>query len=259
MQIFMKIAFYPWIIVLLFGVTFTSCDMIPKKKAPKTNKESDWFVTKSGDSLLRRFRKDGTLQSYSTCVNQIKHGLAKSFHENGKTQFEIYYRGGLKHGPVKWYYEEGTLYRESTYVNGEIDGIQKKYYKNEKLMAEIPYEKGRIMPGLKEYMKSGKLKKKHPRLIIEPIDRMAFENKYALRLSLSNNAKKVKYFQVMKFNNSNRTHLKELDSENGIGEIIYFVSKGGFVMEQVHIRAEFKTSLGNTYVLEKKYNVAVDN
>ncbi len=238
---------------------FNSCDFVSQTKTPKSNKETDWFVTKSGDSVIRKFTKDGKLKSYSTCVNKIKHGKTKKFYTNGKTEFEINYKDGEKHGPVKWYYEDGILYRESNYIDGEIEGIQKKYYKDGKIMAEIPYEKGEVIPGLKEYSKSGNLKKAYPGLIIEAIDHLAFESKYILRISFSPKIKKAKYYQVLKLSDESYTYLKELNKKNGCGELEYFVSKGGYVMEKVRFRAEYKTSLGNTYVVEKKYNVAVDN
>ena len=237
----------------------TSCDFFPQTKTPKAEKGSAWFVSKSGDSILRKFWENGKLKSYSTRVKGVRNGLSKKFYTNGKTEFEINYKEGKKHGAVKWYYEDGTLYRESEYVDGKLEGIQKKYYKTGKLMAEIPYKKGEVVPGLKEYTKSGKLKKVYSKLIIEPIDKLAFESKYILRLSFSPKIKKAKYYQVLKLSNESYTYLKELKKGNSYAELEYFVSKGGFVMEKVRLRGEYKTSLGNKYVVERNYSVAVDN
>lgn len=245
--------------IIVFILSLSSCDLLPAKEKKKLNTGTDWYITKNGDSVLRRFRKDGTVESYSTMVNDVKQGKAKRFHENGNPEFEINYKNGKKHGIVKWFYESGQLYRESIYVNGQINGIQKKYYKNGALMAEIPYDMGTVQPGLKEYLKRGKLKENTPKLYIKAIDRVALESKYVLQLSLSNKAKKAKYFQEVSFDNSDRTALKELDSENGIGQLIYYVAPGGFIMEKVKLRAEFKTSLGNKCVVERMYNVSVDN
>ena len=246
-------------IISFVGLIISSCDSSGQKKTIKSNKKLEWIVTKDGDSVLRKYRDDGSLLSYTTYVNRIKNGPAKKYYENGKIQFEINYKDGKKNGIVKWYYENGKLYRESVYVNGKIDGIQKKYYESGKLMAEIPYKKGRVMPGLKEYTKSGKLKKFYPKLRIKPIDRLAFEDKYIIRLSLSPKAKKPKFFQVLKLPGESYTYLKELTLKNGTGELVYTVYKGGYVMEKVTFRVETKTSLGNMYVIEKKYNVAIDH
>ena len=246
-------------ILSIIGLIVSSCDDPNRKKITKSNKKTEWIVTKEGDSVLRKYRNDGSLLSYTTYVNRIKNGPAKKFYENGKTQFEINYKDGKKNGIVKWYYDNGKLYRESVYVNGKIDGIQKKYYESGKLMAENPYEMGRVLPGLKEYTKSGKLKKIYPKLKIKAIDRLAFENKYIIRLSLSPKAKKPKFFQVMRLPDEKYTYLKDLTLKNGTGELVYTVYKGGYVMEKVTFRVETKTSLGNMYVIEKKYNVAIDN
>jgi hypothetical protein len=174
-------------------------------------------------------------------------------------EFIITYKDGVKNGLTKWFYESGNMYRETTYVDGKADGIQKKYYENGKLLAEIHYKRGLVLPGLKEYTKSGKQKKIYPDLVIEPIDRLAFENKYILRCYLTGKPKGAKYFRVLRNDYSDRASFINLDSNNGVADIEYFLGRGGYIMEKVIVRAEYKTTLSNIYVVEKQFNLAIDN
>jgi len=250
-----------WNYLIYFFVVcslFSSCDWISTPKVAD-QKVTGWAIDDSGDSVYLRYNEKGLLTSYSTFKNGLKNGIAKKFYDNGKVEFEITYKDGLKNGLTKWFYENGGIYRETIYVNGLKDGIQKKYYEDGKLMAEIPYKNGVIKPGLKEYMKSGKLKKNYPKLVIKPINRLAFEGKYILRCYLTDNPKGAKYFRVLRNSNSERDLLIKLSKENGVADIEYYLERGGYIMEKVIVRAEFKTALRNIYVVEKEYNLAIDN
>ena len=43
------------------------------------------------------------------------------------------------------------------------------------------------------------------------------------------------------------------------GQLTYHVAPGRFVMEEVNIIAVVETTLGNTYITQRSYNVAIDN
>jgi hypothetical protein len=234
-----------------------ACDLNAPRKL-KDQKVTGWAVDDQGDSVYMRYDDKGRLTSYSTFKNGIKNGIAKKFFENGNVEFEINYENGLKEGITRWFYKSGNLYRETIYENDEETGIQKKYYENGNLMAEIPYDHGRILPGLKEYTTSGKLKTIYPEFIIEPINKLAFENKYILRCYLKGKPKGTDYFRVMPFPGSAMDGLIQLDEVDGAGQIEFFLRPGDFIMEKVIFRAEHKTSLRNTYVVEKAYNLALD-
>lgn len=253
MSIYWKQLLYLFFTIFLFS----SCDWFSTPKVDNM-KVTGWAMDKAGDSVYMRYNDKGRLTSYSTYKDGLKNGLAKKFFENGKVEFEILYTDGVKDGLTKWYYKSGGIYRETIYVDGQEDGVQKKYYENGKLMAEIPYKHGLILPGLKEYTKAGKLKKIYPELVIKPIDRLAFENKYILRCYLTGKPKGVKYFRVLREANSDRDSFINLHTYNGVADIEYFLRRGGYIMEKVIVRAEFKTTLSNIYVVEKEYNLAID-
>ena len=245
------------IFIFVLMIAITSCDSPNNKKQPLKGKI--WQTNEKGDSVLMRYNDKGKLLSYTTYKNGMKNGIAKKFHENGNVEFTISYKDNFHNGKTQWFYENGRLYRETYYKMGIKNGLQKKYYETGKIMAEIPFENGMIQPGLKEYNKSGKLKKKYPELIIEPVDNLAFENKYTLRCYLSNKSKKAKFSRWMKGPTSGIGALVQVKNIDGIANFDFFVSRGGYLMSKEKIRVEFKTALGNTYVIEKEYNLAVDN
>jgi len=237
---------------------FSSCDFNSTRKV-KDLKTTGWAIDDVGDSVYMRYNDKGKLNSYTTYKNGEKSGIAKKYYDDGKIKYEIVYKDGKKNGLTKWHYQSGSIYRETIFVDGKKDGIQKKYYEDGKLMAEIPFKKGKVMPGLKEYTKSGKLKKIYPDLIIQPIDKLAFENKYILRCFLTDKPKGTEYFKVLDDPKYDFVYYYKLELTNGYADIEYFVVGGGYVMEKVVVRAEYKTTLRNTYVVEKDYNLAIDN
>lgn len=246
------------IYLIIINSLLTGCDWF---STPHVNdqKVTGWAIDDTGDSVYMRYNDKGRLTSYSTFKNGLKNGVAKKYFDNGKVEFEILYTNGLKNGLTKWYYKSGGIYRETIYFDGQENGIQKKYYEDGKLMAEVPYNNGLVIPGLKEYTKSGKLKKKYPELVFQPIDKLAFEGKYILRCYLTDKTKGAKYYKVLRNKNSDWDSFVELNVYNGAADIEYFLVRGGYVMEKVIVRAEYKTTLSNIYVVEKEYNLAIDN
>jgi len=251
--------FFNYLLYLFITLSlFHSCDWT---STPEVNEQkvTGWAIDKTGDSVYLRYNDKGRLTSYSTYKNGVKNGIAKKYFKNGKVEFIINYKDGIKNGLTKWFYESGNIYRETVYLDGEEDGIQKKFYEDGKLIAEIPYKHGIVLPGLKEYTKAGKLKKIYPELVIKPINKLAFENKYILRFYLTDKPKSATYFRVFKNkNNLDEVHF-EIEKKGGVADIEYDLIRGGYIMEKVIVRAEFKTTLSNTYVVEKEYNLAIDN
>jgi len=246
-------------LIIIFIVFIYSCDYYGSRKKPVNKQGEEWIINEDGDSVLNRYKKDGSLLSFTTYKNRLKNGLAVKYYKNGKVQFKIMYKDGYKDGEVIWYYDNGNIYRISNYVRGKIEGVQKKYYESGNLMAEIPYQNGEVQIGLKEYTKDGKLKKIYPTIKYELIDKLAFENKYILRLYLSNKSKAVKYYKYYKFPEQNTSWKEKIKSKDGVGNLVYNIYKGDYIMKKEIIRAEYKTSLGNIYVIEKTINVAADN
>lgn len=234
-----------------------SCTQPAKEPAKESDPNKHFRINEQGDTVVINYRKNGKLLSEVTIKNGFQNGLCINYYESGKVQNEIWYKNGDKNGRATWNYESGKLYRETNYVDDKIEGIQKVYYEEGKLMAEIPYKKGELQVGTKEYNKEGKLKKNYPEIVFEPVDKMAFDNNYYLRISLSKNDPDAKFFNVTEVDG--RKYDIPLHLLNGVAEMNWFVPKNKYVMEKVTVAVEFNTVLFNPVRLEKTYNVAADH
>lgn len=111
---------------------------------------------------------------------EVKNGLHKYFHENGKLSQEVNYKDDIKHGSFKVYdengnlkaegnfkegvqegywkfYEDGNLYQDGLYKNDEQHGVWKIYYKNGQIEEECNWNNGNRDGILKQYSKNGEL------------------------------------------------------------------------------------------------------
>jgi len=246
--------FFLHMLCLLFAF---GCAQPAKEPVKDAISDKHFKINDQGDTILIKYRKNGKLLSEVTVKNGLQNGLCVNYYENGNIQNEIWYKDGDKNGRVTWNYESGKLYRESTYVDDEIEGIQKLYYEDGKLMAEVPHKNGKLLTGTREYNKEGKLKKNYPEIIFEPLDKIAFENKYFLRISLSKNANDAKFYNVMDV--EGKKYDIPMPLQNGVAELNWFVPKNRYVMEKVTVAVEFMTVLNNPVRLEKSYNVAADH
>lgn len=247
------------ILLSIFFFTIISCDHFTVVEKTKTLSGEQWVINEEGDSVLNRYDEQGNLSSFTTYKNRRKHGLAKKFYPNGNTEFEISYVDGYKHGQVSWYYESGALYRTNIYEKNKIEGIQKLFYEDGTYKAEIPYKAGEVMPGTKEYTKEGKLIKNYPNINYETIDRLAFENKYILKVFLSNRSKSPKFYRLVSPHGSEKLYRSELHTKDGVGTFTWNLTRGGYIMEKFKVYAEYKSSFGNPVVLEKTINIAAKN
>jgi antitoxin component YwqK of YwqJK toxin-antitoxin module len=207
------------------------------------------------------YRKDGTLESLITFDNNRKHGLAVSFYPDGKTiKTKMNYVNGYKQGVATWYYPDGKVYRETPYVNGRINGIRKTYYDSGVLQSETPYQNGQPGMGLKEYNQDGNLKSYQAKILIREIDRISLDKTFTLIISLSNQSRSVKFYEGKLTDGAFwNDQLAPIPTENGVGRLQFHISKGTFKMETLNIVAKDRSSLDHDHILQKEYNLAVEN
>jgi hypothetical protein len=210
--------------------------------------------------LLKNYTPGGLLESVYTYNMGIKDGPAVEYYPNGQARTKLYYKEGKRHGLARQYYRTGELYRESPYENGKLEGIRKTWYKDGTLMAEAPFKESFAGLGLKEYTKDGELLENSPRLIIEPIDRLAMEDKYILRLKLVPEMPgTIFYIGELKEGKYIHVGLWPLEPVNEFVDYTIKVQKGGFRMEVMTISAQYKTDKSNYGVVSRKFNLAIDN
>lgn len=136
--------------------------------------------------------------------------------------------------------------------------LKKKYYESGQLMMENEFKKGKPSINLKEYNEQGEIINTKPDIIIKALDRVAFENKYILKLSLSSKSQRVQYyFGELEDGKYLPAGLEKVNSKNGIGTYEIPVYRGTTIMKKLHVIAKKKTSLNNTQIITRTYNLAV--
>lgn len=240
---------------------FSSCDDILKKRnLIKTKKGyKEYVVTEARDSIVINYNKNKKKLSQYMFKDGYFDGQAYTYYDNGKVQYDILYYKGYKHGIVKWYFENGLLFRETQYDMGKRIGIQKKYYKSGALLAEIPYGNDKVQEGLKEYNEDGTRNHDTPQIKVKEIDKTVFENKVILEFYLEPIAYKIKYSIIETRNGKEYEYsLKEQTKKKKV-YLEYNINPGNVRIEDVKIKAEAKTKLGNPIVLYKSYKLVAEN
>jgi len=240
------------ILLILIFLVLNSCNLFTESKPQKEKDIPAVEVRKS------YFEKSGLLKTEITVKNNKKNGPAKKYYVSGELHTLVHYADNIKEGKTVWYYKNGKPFRVTTYKKGKKEGIRKIYYEDGKLQAEIPYLNDKLKMGTKEYDKKGNLITKVPYIQFEGIDYLKFEGRFILQISLSNNSKRVKFFEERTISTDEKV-LVRLNSKKGITQIEYNLLPGYFEMKRINIFAEYKSNLGNPILLENSYNLAIEN
>ena len=257
------------IICLVIPFIIISCDQsTPKKedlayeyyKSGQVKKMSQVIRDSIPHGLMKTYTPGGYLQSVYTYVEGKREGPAVTYYNNGQLKSKMLYKNNKREGLLKMYYKTGELYRETPYKSGKVDGIRKTYYKDGTLMAEAPYKNSYPGLGLKEYKSDGKPDKDNVKIIVNSIDRLAMENLYLLKLSLSSKKPGTKFF-VGELADGKYLHqyLWPLEPENGVATYRINLPKGTFEMSTLVISASYQTSKSNYALISTNYNLAIDN
>lgn len=228
----------------------------------ESNKEHEDKKAKQSDGLVKSYSKDGKLTAEINYKNGKREGIGKSYYKNGNVQLEIPYKDGKREGVVKRFFENGKIFKETEFVMDAQSGIQKTYKENGEIKSETRYEAGEPCMGLKEYLLNGSLKKKYPTIVSKVVDRVKERGEYIIYLSLSDGSGRVKFYKGDLSKTgclTNRLIPLPFNPRTKQGELKYTLPVGSFIMEEVNIVAEVTTLGGNSYLTQKKLNVATDN
>ena len=240
------------ILFVCIAIIMYSCQ--PQADKDKLKSEE---VNPDGSVLKRTFKPNGKLFAEIHKKDGRKNGVTKDFYANGKVQVETNFVNDRKEGDSKFYYEDGKICQYVIYKNDVKHGVEKHYYKNGKLACEIPYLNGEVEPGLKEYSSEGTLIVNNPTIVVTPINKMASENKYILRLTLSNKSHAVSFARVY-FKEDTKSK-QEIMTQDGIGNLTFVVIPGKGYREKVILEASFETAYGNPFVTRTTYNLSISN
>lgn len=243
-----------YLLLLTISLFLGSCDSATEEIPAKGRFVKD--VENKDGSVTQKEYLDGILKSEFGIKNKRRHGVGLVYYPNGKLHSRYNYADGLLQGESIWYYKNGKVYDVNTYVNHKKHGLRKTYYENGKIKSEQEYKNNLPQNGLKEYRINGELIKQ-PQFIVTTKNRVVYENKYFIYCSLSDKSQKVKYNKIVVFGKDECPIAIKVNK--GIGELMFPVFPGSFLMEDILVRAETKTAFGNTLILDKKIRVAVDN
>ncbi len=269
----------PIYLSIILCISISACDfsiMYTKKNAKNGNNKEIQIVRKyfkngklkseisvKGNlrhGVTKNYSKNGKLLSEVNYSNNKKHGLTINYYSSGKVHSKLNYVNGFKNGESFWYYENGQVYRVNPFLNGKLHGIQKYYYENGQLMAEVPYKIGLPGMGLKEYTKGGKLISGYPKIVFKEIDQVAISDKFTLIISLSEKASKVKfYIDDLDEGRYLKKYMFEIPSERGIATKVYEVPIGFVKLQKINVVAKITTDMGNPYITQQNYNLALQH
>ena len=208
--------------------------------------------------ITKNYNKHGILLSKVNYVDGKKEGKTINYYTTGKVHSTIMYKNNRKNGYAVWYYENGKPYSINPFVNNKLNGIKKKYHENGKLFAEIPYKDEYPGIGLKEYTAEGKLITDYPKIIVEEINQIKFNNKYILKIYLSNRSRSAKFYIDDLYDGKYlRNYVYEIPAQQGVATRIYEVPPGYAKFEKINIIAKVNTRLGNPYITQRTYNLAI--
>jgi hypothetical protein len=210
--------------------------------------------------ITRVYSESGKLVSEISYANNLRHGKTFTYYDDGSISSEINYQNGFKEGDAVKYYPSGQVYKITPYDHNTVNGIVKTYWEDGTIQSEAPYRNDEPGMGLKEYTRTGTLKKMDASINIREINEIAMLNRLTLRLSLSDGSKAVEFFRGKLTENSYwNIDLESILTENGQGNLVYYIPRGSFVMETINIIARKKTSLDNYYIIQRAYNLAAEN
>jgi antitoxin component YwqK of YwqJK toxin-antitoxin module len=244
--------------IVLFGILLIfvcySCD--ESNRIPKHGAYTHQIKNDDGTYVIEEYL-DGKLQSLHNAKDNKYHGEAFIYYKSGKLHKKLVYENGKLEGDAIWYYENGKAFEVAPHVGNKIHGIKKSWHENGNVRSVQEYANGKPLPGLKEWSEDG-TPKKMPELQLRRIDRMIYENKYIIECSLSEKSKSIKYYKIINKGSSNEDKLR-LTESRGVAHYEVYLREGEFHMEDLCIRAESKTLLGNNLVLEQTIRLALHN
>lgn len=222
------------------------------------NSKSDSKGVSVADSLKPGekavYSENGKLHFIVESSDGKANGRVREYYPDGKIYMDAIYKDDHRNGKCTFYFKNGKPFSVCYYINGSKNSIDTKYNENGQILAMVPYKNDKVQPGLKEFKKDGSELIETASLQIKVINQLAKGGKYYLSVSLTEPRKNVKYYAAPQSDPDSRELLK-MSGDNGILEVP--VSSSGFVIKDIYIDAEYKTSMGNTRRLQKLYKFSI--
>jgi hypothetical protein len=208
----------------------------------------------SGDSLKAGekaiYSQDGKLQYIIELKDGKTNGRVREYHPDGYLYMDAIFKDDHRNGKCTHYYKNGKPFSVSFFKNGSRDSIETKYNAKGQILALVPYKNDKVQPGLKEFKKDGSELIDHTSLVIKAVNNLAGGGKYYLTVSLTEPRKNVRFFASPLSDPDSREILK-MNGNEGILEVP--IHSSDFRIKDILIDAEYRTPMGNTRRLQKRY------
>lgn len=207
------------------------------------------------------FHESGILASYQIMENNIKTGCWKKFNKAGKEYWNACFKNGLLDGKAEEYsYKSIKLLMRKTYKAGREEGKQEYYYPNGKPKCMVYFEGGFAIPGTQEWKDSGREVNNDFKINVTEKNAVLLENKLFFYVTLENPQPDDIVYEISAHDTENKiSTIRRLPNNGNTHLLEYYVGKGGFVMEEVHLAAYRKTSQGNTFIKKTKFMASANN
>jgi len=229
--------------ILLFSFIIAGCN---SKSGSKDGLSSD--TLKEGEKPV--YSENGTLHYIVESKSPNTPYRVREYTPDGKLYMDATFKDDHRNGKCTHYYKNGQPFSVAYFINGAKDSIETKYDNKGQVLAFVPYKNDKVQPGLKEFNKDGTELIDNTTLQIKVVNQLARGGKFYLKVSLSKPQQDVKFYAAPESDPDSRTPLK-MSGNEGILDVP--VSASGFVMKDIYLDAEYKTSMRNTRRLQKLY------
>jgi hypothetical protein len=229
--------------ILIFSFLISGCN---SKSGSKGNLTSD--TLKEGEKPI--YSEKGTLRYIVESKSPNTAYRVREYTPDGKLYMDATYKNDHRNGKCTHYYKNGQPFSVAYFIDGAKDSIETKYNEQGRVLALIPYKNDKVQPGLREFNKDGSELVDNTTLQVKVVNQLTRGGKYYLKVSLSSPRKDVKFYAAPESDPDSRELLK-ISGNEGILEVP--VSASGFVIKNIYLDAEYKTSMRNTRRLQKLY------
>lgn len=131
-------------ILLVIFLFCNDIEAIAQENMQCINKEL--IYKKYGLAGVRCYFPNGVLKIEAS-FNKNRHGIEKTYYENGILATQCPLKYGVKSGICKMYSEAGNLFNETHFKNDKQEGVSKFYDENGKLVLEMLFSNSNAVSG----------------------------------------------------------------------------------------------------------------
>ena len=152
---------YNFLFGLCYLLLLSSCsNNMQQVKSENGTILEEFIVNKDGEKhgLYKSFDEEGNVIETAIYKNGKLNGDRNFYFKNGKLELSEHYVEDVITGPYVSYYISGQVEISFEYNNGEVNGLLTKYYESGTIKEEVNMKNNEENGPFKEYYESGQLK-----------------------------------------------------------------------------------------------------